>query len=106
MSLSLVCELPGCLSDILALGGEAWDFGHGPTARSATQCAGHGVAHAVEHRRRLGVDTVGTDGAAAKPTLTAQHCGATSHVCTDETRISDIQRRKIAEMAMLSLIHI
>ena len=81
-------------------GGEAWDFGHDPTARSATQCAGHGVAHAVEHRRRLGVDTVGTDGAAAKPTLTAQHCGATSHVCTDETRISDKQRRKIAEMAM------
>ena len=43
---------------------------------------------------------MGTDGAAAKPTLTAQHCGATSHVCTDETRISDKQRRKIAEMAM------
>ena len=31
-----------------------------------------------------------------------RHCGATSHVCTDATQISDKQRRKIAELAVIT----
>ena len=72
--------------------GEAYDFG-GPTKRSATRCAGQ-LIRAVEHRRQLG--DIGLDAPVER------HCGATSHVCTDATQISDKQRRKIAELAMIT----
>ncbi len=74
-------------------GGEAYAFG-GPTKRSATQCAGH-VVPAVGHRRQLGGTDLDTE-------PIERHCGATSHVCTDATQISDKQRRKIAELAMIT----
>jgi hypothetical protein len=77
-------------------GGEAWDYDHGPAVRSAAQCAGRGeapIAAAVDHRR------LGTAAEMMPTRNSPRHCGATSHVCTDEKRISDRQRRKMAEMS-------
>jgi hypothetical protein len=78
-------------------GGEAHQSGQ-PSKRSAAQCVGKDAV-SIGERRQLELDVSTVDAKFESIHNVERHCGATSRVCTDETSVSDRQRRKIAEMS-------